>query len=357
MKPFILLFAAVLFLWSCTTPVDSGDSEEHNLRQITGFSNSISKPAFSPDGQYVYFLEDKGDNIISLDRINVNGTNPTGLLEDNNISGFLISRQNDMIIFDNTINADSTSRTTIKSCDMTGKNVKEILDLSDFPDIASVYLVDYAPVDSLILLDVVNTSGNDVFVYDIKTGEMNNLSRDGDSFASSFSNDGMKVLYITGNTAGGYSINTVDSYGSGKITLAAFREYVEIAGYSSSGLQIYYGATVEPDSGASTIQIFGISPDGTNKRQITNGVYNNHPADYSDDKRYILYSSQRDENYPDNYDVYLYSTDLQREFRIMSTGGKDTGIAISPTDTKVLIFSDVSGMPNIYIYDFKYMYE
>ncbi|GJQ63503.1 MAG: hypothetical protein SCALA702_25560 [Melioribacteraceae bacterium] len=317
----------------------------------------MENPSFSPEGNQVYYLENLGFNQDALRRIDTDGRNNEIVFTREDLRNYVLTDDNATIIFDNSYNYPDSADTEILITNYFGDGFTKVLAKSDSTAFLDIFPVDMNPVDSLLLLDILfeenGTITNRVFTYDLVAGRYKQISGNLNAYASSFSPDKSKILYAAEEGNNSFTINTADTSGNNVLIIYRVEEKIELAGYSLDGFKVLFGA---PDSMAQ-IQVSSIASDGTNFRWLTYNGVNNKPSGYSNDSKFVLYSSNRYVENPEDYDVYIYDEVLDNEHLIMNNSGSDYGVEFSPKEQKVLILSDSPGLPNLFIYDFTHIYH
>lgn len=357
MKTKILFYLSLLFIAACSNSVEDQTTDEFRLRQLTGSLSGVENPSFSPEGNQVYYIENVGFNQDALRRIDTDGRNNEIIFARENIRNYVLTDDNATIVFDNTFNYGDSADTEILITNYFGDGFRKVVAKSDSAAFLDVYPVDFNSTDSLLLLDILFDDGgiitNRVFTFDLLTEQYKQISGNLNAYASSFSPDKSKILYAAEAGNKTFTINTADTSGDNILRIYQVEQKIELAGYSIDGFKILFGA---PDS-MNQMQVSSIASDGTNRRWITYNGVNNKPSGYSNDSKFVLYSSNRYVENPEDYDVYIYDEVLDNEYLIMNNTGGDLGVEFSPKEQKVLILSDSPGLPNLFIYDFTHIYH
>ena len=338
----LLLLVAVLF---CISPAKTQDNqlvrpgEKHlrNLKQLT-FGGENAEAYFSSDGKQLIFQSTReGHGCDQIYTMNIDGSNVKMI-------------------------SNGDGRTT---CSYFFPNGKRVLYSSTYlgdkqcpprPDFSKGYVwavyptfdIFMARADGSDIKQLTNAPGYDAETTISKQGKLVFTSmRDGDLDIYTMDGNGKNVRRLT--TELGYDGGPFWSYDGKQIVFRAYHPQTdkEKADY----LALLKQNLIRP----TTLEIWVMNADGTNKRQVThNGKANFAPYFFPDGKR-IIFASNMDDPKGRNFDLYEIQADGSGLERITFNDTFDGFPMFSP-DGKKLVFASnrnakVRGDTNIFIAD------
>lgn len=166
-----------------------------------------------------------------------------------------------------------------------------------------------------------------------------------------FSPDAKRIAYLT-NITGTNQIWFVDAVGGYPEQITAYEDNVSFVEWSPNGSGLIFGKAV---GGNENTQLFRLSNDGANIKQLTNdGKVRHNFGGFSKDGKLIFYSSnKRDPNY---FDVYQMNVENGAEKLIYKQDGANYFADISDDNSKIIISRSsvkFSGDNDLYLVDAK----
>ena len=117
--------------------------------------------------------------------------------------------------------------------------------------------------------------------------------------------------------------------------------------FSADGKKILY---LKPNETTKKSDIWYMDADGSNRTQLTNGESNNDHPTWSQDGKFILYSSDAglDEAKRNNYDIYIMRADGTGRTQLTTNGSVDTAPVMDPSGKFIYFVSNRGGAWNIW---------
>jgi dipeptidyl aminopeptidase/acylaminoacyl peptidase len=127
----------------------------------------------------------------------------------------------------------------------------------------------------------------DLYVLDVATGALTQLTTGLDASYPSWSPDGSELVFVSGQ---GAALSVIGSDGTDRSVIAEARGYYENPSWSPDGSTIAFQSLVTPDV-LEHVAIFTVRSDGSNVRQLTDGSASEGFPSWSPDGRRIAYSA------------------------------------------------------------------
>ncbi|MFH1421860.1 MAG: BamA/TamA family outer membrane protein [Planctomycetota bacterium] len=176
---------------------------------------------------------------------------------------------------------------------------------------------------------------SDLYVCDIKSGEIIRLTHNLRARTPSWSPDSKKILFAV-NTGKGNSDIAILNLKSNKVTFLT----------NTTDLSFFSGCVWSPDGKKTAFlkltpgkmqQIFIADPDGTNCEPVTNGETQDLAPSWSTDGKYLLFTSSR----TGIYNIFAYKLETKETLQITNVIGGALSPSLSP-DGKIMAFANYS---------------
>jgi dipeptidyl aminopeptidase/acylaminoacyl peptidase len=183
-------------------------------------------------------------------------------------------------------------------------------------------------------------------VTDELAGQVAKMGAIGFSYGGRFSPDGQRIAYIS-NASGVPNVWLAEANGGNRRQLTQSEDQVD--GLAWSPVNDTFALTIAPGGGLNR-QIYLMRANGGEPRMISaGGKVNNFLGEWSDDGRYLNYSSNADGDF--GMDCWLYDSESDESLKIAENSGIG-GCFLSPDNRLAVVWRMVSrGNSDLYLLD------
>lgn len=157
----------------------------------------------------------------------------------------------------------------------------------------------------------------------------------------SFSPDGQRIVFSL-PAAGGQQIVSIDTQGSDRRDLTQGVALNDWAAFSPDGREIAFGSNRDGN-----FEIYAMRADGTQVRRLTDNPAFDFRPTWSPDGRQLAFTSNRD----GNYEIYTMDSNGSRLARLTENPERDDFAAWDFAGRQVAVVSERQGEFDIYLYD------
>jgi len=320
----------VTVVWKLSAPVPTTSM---HFSAVTSFAGVQAEPTISPDGRSVAFVSDR-DGHYNIDVGLLSGGSLVQITHDANFK----SRP-----------AWSPDGATIAYAELNNSGLWDIWEvpaLGGTPRRVILHATDPAwsrDGKSLAYVDVTDgtlwTSG--IYGENGRRLTQSDMADTGRAAEPRFSPDGRQIAYLI-RYDGPYSSLQVLDLRSGKIrSLASYGALTLSPAWSPDGRSIYFAS-----SRGGTLNIWKISAEGGEPRQITEGQGDDAQLDVSPDGKQVVFSTWRESSYLTRLD--LEATPEQQTWKALGTdpGRNQLAPSYSPDGKHLAYFSNLKGAEN-----------
>ncbi len=239
------------------------------------------------------------------------------------------------------------------------------------PKVGSENADDYSPAVSPNGRQVVFASyrlkNAELFLLEIKSGQITQLTQTPqiNEYMPVFSPSGRQIAFVTerkvsnqarltvqlsGSTPSNATISIMDLDGKNRRRITTNRAVERSPTFSPDGQTIIFEAVEQSSRGKDQepdLEIFSISIDGQNKRQLTNNQIDDGSPSFSPDGRKILFVSHFD----NNYDIFVMSVNGTNLQQLTHTTSGDYQPCFSPDGQQIVYVSNRNNDYELFIMD------
>ena len=189
-------------------------------------------------------------------------------------------------------------------------------------------------IDRILFASTADSAAWEIYSRDFAGTSPHRLTNNSvDDYDPMWSPDGQEILFNRSPNMGVIDVFIMTSEGLGEVNLTPGSGSVDVAlGWSPDGTQILY---------ASNGNLWLMRPDGSDKRQLTNNLYEEWTGSWSPDGETIAVGRQGD--------LFLVAVDGSGEVPLLLRPESDSDPVWSPDGTKIAFVSKQSGIDNIWI--------